>query len=235
MGDKLYIVIPAYNEEENIEKVISDWYSVVERYGSNSRLLVVDDGSKDSTYQKLVKLAENRPALIVHTKKNGGHGETVLYGYKYALEQGADYIFQTDSDGQTNPDEFEMFWNIRMQYDAVLGDRQIRGDGKTRAFVERVVCLLLLLYWGIRVPDANAPFRLMNSEILKKYLCRLPEGYNLPNVILTAWFVYHKECVCFKEITFKPRQGGENSVSMLKIIKVGCRALYDFGRLRIRG
>lgn len=235
MGDKLYVVIPAYNEEENIEKVISDWYPIVQRYGKDSKLLVVDDGSKDSTYQRLKELAADRPALIVHTKKNGGHGETVLYAYKFAVEHGADYIFQTDSDGQTSSDEFELFWNMRMQYDIILGDRQERGDGKTRALIERVVCVLLLLYWGIRVPDANAPFRLMKAKVLKKYLYKLPDRYDLPNIILTAWFVYYKESVCFKEITFKSRQGGENSVNIPKIIKVGWKALYDFGRFRIRG
>lgn len=235
MGDELYIVIPAYNEEDNIEKVVIDWYPIVEKYGRDSKLLIIDDGSKDLTYQKLMKLADSRSALIVQTKKNGGHGETVLYGYNYALEHGADYIFQTDSDGQTDPGEFELFWDIREKYDVILGNRQIRGDGKTRAFVEQVVCFLLRLYWGIKIPDANAPFRLMKASIIKKYLNKLPEGYNLPNIMLTAYFVYYKENVCFVEITFNPRQGGENSVNILRIIRIGWRALYDFGKLRIKG
>lgn len=48
--DKLYIVIPAYNEEDNIVSVINDWYPVVEKIGNGSRLLIIDDGSRDSTY-----------------------------------------------------------------------------------------------------------------------------------------------------------------------------------------
>ena len=53
--DKLYIVIPAYNEQDNIEQVINDWYPVIEKHNGNgqSRLIVIDDGSKDSTYEKL--------------------------------------------------------------------------------------------------------------------------------------------------------------------------------------
>ena len=51
--EKLYIVIPAYNEEENIEQVVRDWYPVVEGIGGESRLVVIDDGSKDSTWAKM--------------------------------------------------------------------------------------------------------------------------------------------------------------------------------------
>ena len=95
--DKLYIVIPAYNEQDNIEQVINDWYPVIEKHNGNgqSRLIVIDDGSKDSTYEKLKQCTKTRPLLISITKPNGGHGATVLYGYKYALKNGADYIFQS--------------------------------------------------------------------------------------------------------------------------------------------
>lgn len=100
MSEVLYIVIPAYNEEENIENIVNDWYPVVvQRGNSASSLVIIDDGSKDNTRAILEKCRQSRPLLEVHTKVNGGHGAAVLYGYKYALSQGADYIFQTDSDG----------------------------------------------------------------------------------------------------------------------------------------
>ena len=62
------------------------------------------------------------------------------------------------------------------------------GDGKIRAFVERVVCLLLGLYFHVSVPDANAPFRLMRAEVVAKYLPRMAADYNLPNIMLTTFF-----------------------------------------------
>ena len=98
--DKLYIVIPAYNEEENIQQVIEDWYPIVEKYHGEgeSRLVIIDDGSKDNTYQIMQNYATDRPLFLPLTKDNGGHGATVLYGYQYALKNHADYIFQTDSD-----------------------------------------------------------------------------------------------------------------------------------------
>ena len=159
---------------------------------------------------------------------NQYHGPKLIALYDYAIKNGADYIFQTDSDGQTNPDEFEEFWNDRHIYDAILGNRTVRGDGKDRAFVEDVVCFLLKLYFGVNVPDANAPFRLMKSEVVEKYIRRMPRDYNIPNIMFATYFAHYNEKLCFKVISFKPRQGGENSINIPNIIKIGWNALGDF-------
>lgn len=234
MNNRLYIVIPAYNEEENIEQCVNDWYPIVEKHSGNdfSRLVIINDGSKDKTFEKLKELSENRPLLLPLTKSNGGHGHTVLYGYRYAIEQGADWIFQTDSDGQTNPAEFEQFWENRNKYDAILGNREVRGDGKDRKFVENTVCFLLHMIFGVKVKDANAPFRLMKSNLVKNYIGKLPEDFNIPNIMFTTYFVYFKEKVLFIPITFKPREKGKNSINPKKIIKIGWKAVGDFRKLR---
>lgn len=232
--DCLYIVVPAYNESENIKNLVDDWYPVVERHDGegSSRLVVINDGSKDNTYEILEELAKERPLLHPLTKPNGGHGPTVLYGYRYALQQGADYIFQTDSDGQTNPDEFEAFWSERKNYDAVFGNRTVRGDGNDRAFVEKTLCRILKHYFGVTIPDSNAPFRLMTAAYLREYLPKMPEDYNLPNVMLTTFGIYYHRKVRFIPINFKPRQGGTDSINVKKITKIGWQALKDFKAIR---
>ena len=230
----LYIVIPAYNESANIKKTIEQWYPVVEKHNDEgrSRLVVINDGSKDNTYELLCTCAKDRPLLVPLTKPNGGHGPTLLYGYRYAIDQDTDYIFQTDSDGQTDPAEFEQFWNQRGRYDAVIGNRTERGDGKSRKFVENVVCFLLRLIFGVKVPDANAPYRLMKADLVAQYIGKLPESFNIPNIMLTTFFVYYKEKVKFIPITFKPRQGGTNSINVKKIVKIGWQAVRDFRKLK---
>lgn len=232
--DKLYIVIPAYNEEANIEQCINGWYPIVKKHNGNgeSRLVIIDDGSKDDTYKIMKKYAEDLPLFEPLTKPNGGHGPTVLYGYQYAIGQKADYIFQTDSDGQTNPEEFEQFWNERKQYGAILGNRVSRGDGKDRKFVENTVCFLLRIIFGVKVRDANAPFRLMQTEVVSKYINKLPADFNIPNIMFTTYFVHFKEKVKFIPISFQPRQGGKNSINIKKIIKIGWKAVGDFWRLK---
>lgn len=232
--DILYLVMPAYNEQDNIENTVRTWYPIVERHNGDgkSRLVVFNDGSKDDTLAVCRKLMEELPLFEVVDKPNSGHGPTVIRAYDYAIKAGADYIFQTDSDGQTNPDEFEAFWEKREQYSGIFGQRVERGDGKDRAFVERVVCFLLHLYFGVKIPDANAPFRLMKTQVLKKYLYKMQPDYNLPNIMMTTYFAYYKEPMLFQPITFKPRQGGVNSINIKKIVKIGWKALGDFHMLK---
>ena len=230
----LYIIIPAYNEAANIERCLNDWYPIVEKHSGEgkSRLVIINDGSKDDTFEILRRLAQSRPFLVPLTKPNGGHGATVLYGYNYAIEKNADYIFQTDSDGQTDPSEFEQFWQKRNKYDAILGNRVVRGDGKDRKFVENTVCFLLRLIFHVKVKDANAPFRLMKKSVVEKYIRKLPQDFNIPNIMFTTYFVYFKEKVLFLPISFKPREKGTNSINPKKIIKIGWKAVGDFIKLR---
>lgn len=234
MMDVLYIVVPAYNEAENIEKLINDWYPVVERHNGNgaSRLVVINDGSKDNTYEILQNLAKSRPLLQPLTKENGGHGPTLIYGYRYAIKHKADYIFQTDSDGQTLPEEFEGFWEKRGEYDAILGNRHDRQDGASRKFVENTLRFILKLVFGVNVPDANAPFRLMKGELVERYISKMPMDFNLPNVMLTTYFTYYNEKVLFAKVTFRPRQGGKNSINIKKIVRIGWKAVGDFRMLK---
>lgn len=231
--DNLYIVMPAYNEEANIEDVINQWYPILEGKGENSRLVIADSGCSDRTHEIITNLRRKGYDKL-HTFSRGDkqHGPKVLNLYKYAIKHNADYIFQTDSDGQTNPVEFAEFWDNRNDYDAILGFRPVRGDGADRKFVENVVCLIVRLFFGVKVKDANAPFRLMKTDVVNRYINRFPKNYNIPNIIFTSFFVYYGEKVLFLPISFKPRQGGKNSINVKSIVKIGLKALGDFYRFR---
>ena len=114
----------------------------------------------------------------------------------------------------------------------MIGYRTERGDGKNRVFVEKVICLLLRIIFGIKVTDANAPFRLMRSGLLKKYIAKLPKDFNLPNIMLTTYYVYFRDRVLFLPISFSSRKAGKNSINPKRIIKIGWTAVGDFYRLR---
>lgn len=234
MNDTLFIIVPAYNESANIENFINDWYPVIENHNTSgqSRLVIINDGSKDNTEEILKKCATDRPLLVPLTKPNGGHGDTLLFGYSYAIEHGADYIFQTDSDGQTLPSEFDSFWEDRSNFDAIFGNRTDRKDGSSRIFVEKTLCFILRMIFGIKVPDANAPFRLMKSSTVAKYINKMPQHYNLPNVMLVTYCKYYNDKITFKPITFRPRQGGVNSINIKSIVKIGQKALKDFKEMK---
>ena len=221
--------MPAYNEEANIRDVIGQWYPALTGKSEDSRLVVADSGSTDRTHEILTTMkAGGYPKLEILDTSNQYHGPKVIALYDYAIKNGADYIFQTDSDGQTDPAEFDAFWDEREKYSGIFGNRTVRGDGEDRAFVEKVVCRLLKIYFRIDVPDANAPFRLMKTQTVKKYLNRMAPDYALPNIMLTAFFVNYGEPVDFKVISVKPRQGGEPSLNIPKIIKIGLKSLGEF-------
>lgn len=226
--DKLYIVIPAYNEEVNITGVIKDWYPIVEKIGNGSRLVIIDDGSRDSTYRIMQDMAKELEAFEPITKPNSGHGATILYGYLYAVDAGADYIFQTDSDGQTLPEEFWPFWEKRNEYDMVIGHRKGRQDGFSRVLVTKTLKFVLWLCFRVKVTDANTPFRLMKATTLNRQLGLIPENFNLSNVIISVIYAKKGLAVKYLPVTFRPRQGGVNSINMKRIIKIGKQAFRDF-------
>ena len=232
--DKLFIVMPAYNEAENIEDVIKQWHPVAEKInaaGGECRVVIANDGSKDNTWEMLQSLQERYPYLTPLNKPNSGHGATVLYLYRYALKQGADLIFQTDSDGQTLPEEFWPMWDRRYKYDFHIGTRGGRQDGASRVFVTKTLRLVVWLMFGVWVKDANTPFRLMNAQALKKVMEVIPEDFFLANVAVSAIAVKWRERIAWYHITFRPRQGGVNSINMKRIFKIGWKALGDFRKI----
>jgi dolichol-phosphate mannosyltransferase len=226
--EKLYIVMPAYNEEKNIETVVKQWHPIIERIANSSKLVIVDDGSKDNTYKILQKLSAQYAFLEPITKTNSGHGSTLLFAYEYAINNDADFIFQTDSDGQTLPEEFWGFWESRNEYDFIIGSRKGRMDGFSRIFVTNVLRALLFIIFSVNVKDSNTPFRLMNAGRLKIILRLIPKDFFLSNVIISTIAVLKKERYDWRPITFKPRQGGINSINFKRIIKIGIKAVGDF-------
>lgn len=227
----IYFVMPAYNEEANIEDVIKQWHPICEKInqlGDNAKLVIANDGSKDNTYKIMKNLEEKYAYFIAIDKPNSGHGATVLYLYHYAIEEGADYVFQTDSDGQTLPEEFWQMWDNKEKYDFQIGTRGGRQDGGSRVFVTKTLRFVVWCMFHVWVKDANTPFRLLNIEKLKPILDIIPVDYNLANVAVSAIAVRWNYNIAWYPITFRPRQGGVNSINMKRIFKIGVKALSDF-------
>lgn len=231
---KVYFVMPAYNEAANIGDTIKQWYPIVEMLsnsGVESQLVVANDGSKDNTYEIMRSMSKNYPLLMPLDKPNSGHGATLLFLYRYALERGADYVFQTDSDGQTSPEDFWQMWDNREKYDFQIGFRKSRQDGGSRVFVTKTLRIVVWLMFHEWVTDANTPFRLMKSDKLQKIMEVIPEDYFLCNVAISAIAKKWNYKIGWYTITFKPRQGGVNSINLQRIVKIGWKALGDFWRI----
>lgn len=226
--------MPAYNEAENVNEVVRMWHPVAERIcneGNECKLVIANDGSKDNTFEILTQLKSEYKHLVPLNKPNSGHGATVLYLYQYAIKENADYIFQTDSDGQTLPEEFWQMWENRHQYDFNIGTRGGRQDGSSRVFVTKTLRFVVWMMFGVWVKDANTPFRLMKKDRLQAIMEYIPKDYALANVAVSAIAVKKGEKIAWYPITFRPRQGGTNSINMKRIFKIGWKALGDFRRI----
>ena len=113
----------------------------------------------------------------------------------------------------------------------VIGYRGGRQDGFGRVVTTRVLRLVVLLCFHVWVKDANTPYRLMRADVLKEQLPLVPENFFLSNVLLSVIYAKRDLGVKFLPITFRPRQGGTNSINMSRIFRIGIQALGDFRRL----
>ena len=98
--------------------------------------------------------------------------------------------------------------------------------------VELGLRLFVLVYFGIWIPDANAPFRLMRTCVLKDYLPHMPDTFNLPNAVVAACFAKRGARTSFRPITFLPRQGGKNFMNYRRIADIAIGSLRNFYKVR---
>ncbi len=221
---ELAIIIPTYNEELSIQKIIDDWSAVLPPESFD--LIIVNDGSGDGTLDILEKNKKITQNLIVINKINEGHGKAICEGYKYAISKNYKYIFQTDSDNQFSSIDFAALWKKRNseKFDIILGDRVKRNDPILRIFLSRVILrYCLAIFFKKNLKDPNIPFRLMSFKFLNNFMLLNPSRYIAPNIIMS---LYAKNLVFLKVNHFK-REAGEIKWPLKKIIKFGFKLFND--------
>lgn len=211
--------------------VIMEWFAELETWTERFTFLAIDDGSTDRSLDILRRLREQLgDRMEIISRENRGHGQTCLEGYRLAIQRGIPYVLQLDSDGQCDPQYFFRFWRERENFDVIYGHRVRRDDGWRRVVASRVLKTVLFLFSGAWCVDANVPYRLMRTEILKDVVEKIPADFFLANVAL-AVLLRRKPGVREKSvpIRFRERYGGEPKVKMAKF---GQKALELVRQLR---
>jgi dolichol-phosphate mannosyltransferase len=213
---ELVAVIPVYNEQDSIAKVVHEWMSELDKFCGDFVVLTIDDGSRDRSLEVLRSLQDRYgPRLLVLTRPNRGHGQTCLEGYRRGATMGARYLLQIDSDGQCDPRYFKQLWHMREQFAVVYGERKTRDDGWKRVVVSQVLRLMLRLAFHVNCPDANVPYRLMKTDAVMGAVNRISEDFHLANVALAILLAQDKSCSHgFVPIGFRERLGGKPSVKL---------------------
>jgi dolichol-phosphate mannosyltransferase len=161
----LSIVLPAYNEQDNIERAVRNAAKAVRPLVEDYELVAVDDGSRDETATILNSLEEemSHSLRVIRHPRNIGYGAALRTGFKEAHGK---LIFYTDADNQFDLAELDGFLPMMGQWDAVLGFRLDRQDPLLRKMVSNGYNLLASVAFGMSVRDLNCSFKLFRREVL---------------------------------------------------------------------
>jgi dolichol-phosphate mannosyltransferase len=164
------IIIPTYNEMENIEKMVHTVFSLNEGF----HILVIDDNSPDGTARKVIELQQQYKGQLMLEQRTGklGLGTAYIHGFKWALAKGYNYIFEMDADFSHNPKHLNRLYEAAKQgYDVVVGSRYIKG-GKVmnwpwdRIFLSKGASLYTRIITWMPVNDPTAGFVCYSNKML---------------------------------------------------------------------
>ncbi|HPL95282.1 MAG TPA: polyprenol monophosphomannose synthase [bacterium] len=167
----IYIVIPTYNEKENLPNLVAVIAENLKNY--QYQILIVDDNSPDGTGQIAENLKEKYPVEVLHRSGKLGIGSAYIAGFKQALKSGADLIFEMDADFSHRPEDLPRMIEAAKESDMVIGSRKIKGGRVVgwnwrRHFYSNGAMFVARLFLGLKTHDVTAGFRCYKKEVLQK-------------------------------------------------------------------
>ena len=238
---QLSIIIPAYNEEENISSTLSEISEYLNKKNFPCEVIVIDDGSKDKTVEKALGLKENLPNLrVIESKPNRGKGYVVR---KAMLQADGDYLMFMDADNSTSIKELDKFLpHLKEGYDVVIGSRRLKGseivvpESALRILLGNIYILLSKIFIGVKASDFNCGFKAYRKEAAKKiFSLQRMDDWSFDTELL---FIITKFGFKIKEVPVKwahkftskvkPFSAGINSfISLVKIKKNDLAGVYN--------
>ena len=211
---KKIIIIPAYNEEENIERTVN----AIQKSAQGFDYVIINDCSTDNTR----KICEEKEFNIVNLPINLGIGGAVQTGYKYAYENGYDVAVQVDGDGQHDPEFLNTMadYLIDHQVDMVIGSRFIEKKGFQSSITRRMgiqfFSKLIKVLTGKKITDPTSGLRMIGRNVMEIFSEDYPRDYPEPESIVAVL----RKNMKIEEIpvVMLERQGGVSSISPKKSI-----------------
>ena len=169
---KALVIIPTYNEIENIESIIRAVFSLSEPF----HVLIVDDNSPDKTSEKVIELQKEYPTSLFLEKgmKKSGLGTAYVRGFRWALARDYDYIFEMDADFSHNPNDLEKLLNACRSggADLAIGSRYVTGVNVVNWPLNRVLMsyfasVYVKIITGMKIHDATAGFKCYSRKVLE--------------------------------------------------------------------
>ncbi len=212
---KTFIVIPAYNESGKICSVIKS----LKKEGYNS-IVVVDDGSKDNTYD----IARKAGATVLRHVINRGQGAALKTGIEFALSKGADYIVTFDADGQHNPKEIKrLIEPLKKGYDIAVGSRFLNKNSNTplvRRLFLKAGALSFRLFYHVKLSDSHNGFRAMTRKAAEKIRIRADDMSHASQIVEEIYNnrLKYKEVPVSIRYTAYSKQKGQRTINAFRIL-----------------
>lgn len=216
--EKILLIIPAYNEEENILKTYNDIINYNEKYKTSYDVIVINDGSKDNTS----KICHENNIPVIDLIRNLGIGGAVQTGYKYALENDYDIAIQFDGDGQHDVEFIKDIIKPIMdnEVNMVIGSRFIDNSKsdfkstKARRIGINIISKVIKYKTKIKIYDTTSGFRAVDKNIIKLFASIYPTEY--PEPISTVEVINHNYKMKEIPVSMKERIGGSSSIKSWK-------------------
>ena len=216
---KLLILIPAYNEAEKNERVVDN----IEKNYSQYDYIVVNDGSKDKTYDICVKKGYKVIDLPINLGLAGGFQA----GVKYAYRKGYDYVIQFDADGQHLPEYIEpMIEEIEKGYDIVIGSRFVekKKPFSARMMGSRMISLAIKITTGKRINDPTSGMRLYDRKCMREYAQEVNYG---PEPDTISYLIKNGAKISEIQVDMEERIAGTSYLNFAKSISYMFRMLMS--------
>lgn len=227
---KTIVIIPAYNEEKNIRKVVESVYDLK----IDLDVLVVNDGSVDNTSNE----ANKTKATVIDLPNNLGIGGAVQTGYIYALKNNYDIAIQLDGDGQHNPkDIIRMLEKIENErYDMVIGSRFIEKTNYKQTIFRmagiRIVSFIIKLLTGKKIYDTTSGYRAINKDIIREFSMNYPYDYPEPETNMRM--IIKDKKITEIPVEMRKRMAGKSFVTPIKSIKYMIKVALSLFVLRLK-
>lgn len=212
---RVSICMPAYNEQDNIEKTVRDCFKSLSDLSITGEVCVTDDCSKDKTPEILAKLKTEFPNLVVvtHDGINEGYGRALRDAINASH---GELVVTIDSDGQFDILELgRLLELLDDNLDMVVGFRDRKKDSLLKVFADRVLNLMVRMMFGVKVRDTNCAYKLIRGDLIRNLNIET-NGFQTPTEILLKLYYGGAK---FKQakITHREREGGQSSLKFFKV------------------
>lgn len=218
----LSVFFPAYNEEDNIARTVENAFRIIPAFAEKSEVIVINDGSKDQTGEKLKALVKRHPSLRIITHPvNRGYGAALKSGLTNAQY---DYVFYSDGDGQFELEEIARLILLIKNCDIAAGVRVNRNDPFYRIVNAKAYNLLVRLLFGLKVRDIDCAFKLIKKAVIEKISLESESQFISAEFLIKAKKKGFRLLQC--GVTHLPRQKGNPTGNSAKAIINSFKELF---------